>query len=208
MKAHPALLWLLLAIAGCSQAADLQEPQTMPIIYDQPGEKFILRIDNRRYQLPYTIKDTIVRQMTEINYPRVKQLFEDYKHALEDKAKADAQIAKAQGNANRDTARVDSLRRSLDSLRNQLAFKRSSSSVDVRDINFLQDQIRNIAAQIASAEEQEARSMSQLDKTQGAAESVRARADKAHDDYLQALTRHEKPFSEIRALAMSLGQAL
>jgi len=56
MKAFPALLCLLLLGMATAWAADPDAPQTLPIIYDQPGEKYILRIDNRRYQLPYVTK--------------------------------------------------------------------------------------------------------------------------------------------------------
>jgi hypothetical protein len=208
MKAYPALLWLLLFAAPLLRAADPQEPQTMPLLYDQPGEKYILRIDNRRYQLPYTTKDTVVGLMATINYPRVRQCFDEYKRALEDKAKAEKQIAAAQANANRDTTRVDRLRRSIDSLRAQMTFLRNGTTIDLREINFLQDQIRNQTAQLTGAEDQEARSMSILDKTQGSAEAVMKRADKAREEYARALSDHEKPFANLRTLAMSLGQAL
>ncbi len=51
VKAFPALLALLTALtAGAASAPDA--PQSLPIIYDQPGDRYILRIDNRRYQMP------------------------------------------------------------------------------------------------------------------------------------------------------------
>ena len=52
VKALPALLYmLLLGLAPTpALAGEPDAPQSLPIIYDQPGEKYLLRIDNRRYE--------------------------------------------------------------------------------------------------------------------------------------------------------------
>jgi hypothetical protein len=92
VKALPALLCLLLLGIAPAQAADLDAPQTLPIIYDQPGEKYILRIDNRRYQLAYVTKEGVVGLMSAANYPRTKLRFDEYKRSLEDKAKAETLV--------------------------------------------------------------------------------------------------------------------
>jgi len=47
-----------------------------------------------------------------------------------------------------------------------------------------------------------------LDRTQGAAEAILQRSDKARDAYVAALTEYEKPLADIRALAISVGSAL
>ena len=192
MKALPALLCLLLLGVAPAWAADPDAPQTLPIIYDQPGEKYILRIDNRRYQLPYVTKEGVVRLMSAANYPRTKLRFDEYKRSLEDKAKAEAIVNRAQQAATRQTDRVNQLRRSLESLRSQLALLRSQPNIDVREIQFLQEQIRNTSASLASAEDQEAK----------------AQANKAREDYVAALNEYEKPLAEIRTIAMTTGTAL
>ena len=208
MKALPALLCLLLLGAAQAWAAEPDAPQTLPIIYDQPGEKYILRIDNRRYQLPYLTKEGVVRLMSAANYPRTKLRYEEFKRALEDKAKAEVLVNRAQSAATREADRVTRLQRSLDSLRSQLAATRSQQPVDVRQLQFLQEQIRSTSASLASAEDQEAKAQSNLDKTKAATESAFVRADKAREDFVAALDDYEKPLSEIRAIAMTHGTAL
>jgi len=208
VKALPALLCLLLLGVAPAWAADPDAPQTLPIIYDQPGEKYILRIDNRRYQLPYVTKEGVVRLMSAANYPRTKLRFDEYKRSLEDKAKAEAIVNRAQQAATRQTDRVSQLRRSLESLRSQLALLRSQPNIDVREIQFLQEQIRNTSASLASAEDQEAKAQANLEKTKSANESTFQRADKAREDYVAALNEYEKPLAEIRTIAMTTGTAL
>ncbi len=207
MKAFPALLAFLTALtAGAAPAPDA--PQSLPIIYDQPGDRYILRIDNRRYQMPYPTKDGVAQLMSAANYPRTKLLFDEYKRSLEEREKAEAVIRRAQANLTRETERVARLNRSLETLRGQLALLRSLPNVDLNEILFLQEQIRSTAASLAQAEAQEAKAAVALDRTQGSAEAILRRCDKARDAYLAALTEYEKPLADIRALAISVGSAL
>ncbi len=207
MKAFPALLAFLAALtAGAASAPDA--PQSLPILYDQPGDRYILRIDNRRYQMPYPTKDGVARLMSAANYPRTKLLYDEYKRALDERAKAESTIRSSRSNLARETERVARLNRSLDSLRQQLALLRGLPNVDLNELLFLQNQIRITAASLASAEAQEAKAAAALDRTQGAAEATLVRADKARDAYVAALTEYEKPLAEIRALALSVGSAL
>ena len=208
MKALPALLCLLLLGIDPAQAADPAAPQTLPIIYDQPGEKYILRVDNRRYQLPYVTKEGVVRLMAAANYAHTKLRYEEFKRALEDKAKAEALVNRAQSAATRESDRVSRLQRSLESLRSQLALLRSQQPIDVRQLQFLQEQIRNTSVSLASAEDQEAKAEANLDKTKSSTESAFQRADQAREDYVTALKDYEKPLSEIRSIAMTHGSAL
>ena len=92
MKAFPALLALLTALTATAAAPAPEAPQTLPILYDQPGDRYILRIDNRRYQMPYPTKEGVARLMSAANYPRTKLLFDEYKRALEEREKAEATI--------------------------------------------------------------------------------------------------------------------
>jgi hypothetical protein len=214
VKALPALLALLTALttltatAATTAAPPPEAPQTLPILYDQPGDRYILRIDNRRYQMPYPTKDGIARLMSSANYPRTKLLFDEYKRALEEREKAEATIRRAQANLTRENERVARLSRSLESLRSQLALLRSLPNVDLNEILFLQNQIRSTDASLTAAEAQEAKAATALDRTQGSAEATLRRADEARAAYVAALTVYEKPLAEIRALAMSVGSAL
>lgn len=208
MKALPALLCLLLLGAAPASAAEPDAPQTLPILYDQPGDRYILRIDNRRYLVPYVTKEGVVQLMAAANYPRTKLRFDEYKRALEDKAKAEAVIRRAESGVTRESDRVARLRRSLEALRAQLALLRSQPNVDVREILFLQEQIRNTSASIASAEDMEAKAQANFDKTKAANEAAFQRADKAREDYVAALDEYEKPLAAIRAIALTHGTAL
>ena len=208
VKAFPALLALLTALTATATAPAPEAPQTLPILYDQPGDRYILRIDNRRYQMPYPTKDGVARLMSAANYPRTKLLFDEYKRALEEREKAEATIRRSQANLTRENERVARLSRSLESLRSQLALLRGLPTVDLSQLLFLQEQIRSTAAALAAAEAQEAKAAAALDRTQGSAEATLRRADEARDAYVAALTEYEKPLAEIRALAMSIGSAL
>ena len=211
MKAFPALLALLTALTALTAMAAApapEAPQTLPILYDQPGDRYILRIDNRRYQMPYPTKDGIARLLSSANYPRTKLLFDEYKRALEEREKAEATIRRAQANLTRENERVARLSRSLESLRSQLALLRSLPNVDLNEILFLQNQIRSTDASLTAAEAQEAKAATALDRTQGSAEATLRRADEARAAYVAALTVYEKPLAEIRALAISVGSAL
>ena len=208
MKALPALLCLLLLGIASAWAADPEPPQTIPLIYDQPGTKYILRIDSRRYELPYETKEGVVQLMSAANYPRTKLRFDEYKRSLEDKTKAEALVHRAQQGVTRESDRVTRLRRSLESLRSQIALIRSQPNIDVREIQFLQEQIRNTSASLASAEDMEAKAQSNLDKTKSSTESTFQRADKAREDYVAALDEYEKPLATIRTIALTHGHAL
>ena len=208
VKAFPALLALLTALTAMAAAPAPEAPQTLPILYDQPGDRYILRIDNRRYQMPYPTKEGIARLLSSANYPRTKLLFDEYKRALEEREKAEATIRRAQANLTRENERVARLSRSLESLRSQLALLRSLPNVDLNEILFLQNQIRSTDASLTAAEAQEAKAATALDRTQGSAEATLRRADEARAAYVAALTVYEKPLAEIRALAISVGSAL
>ena len=208
MKALPALLCLLLLGSSPSWAADVDAPQTLPILYDQPGEQYLLRIDNRRYQLPYVTKESVVRLMSAANYPRTKLRFDEYKRSLEDKAKAEALVNRSQLAVTREADRVGRLRRSLESLRAQLGLLRGQPNIDLRELQFLQDQIRSTSASLTSAEDLETKAEASLEKTRSSTEAAFQRADRAREDYVAALDEYEKPLAQIRAIAMTHGTAL
>lgn len=208
VKAFPALLAFLTALTATAAASTPEAPQSLPILYDQPGDRYILRIDNRRYQMPYPTKEGVARLMSSANYPRTKLLFDEYKRALEEREKAEATIRRSQANLTRENERVARLSRSLESLRSQLALLRTLPNVDLNEILFLQNQIRSTDASLTAAEAQEAKAATALDRTQGSAEATLRRADEARAAYVAALTVYEKPLAEIRALAISVGSAL
>jgi len=208
VKVFPALLCLLLLGLGPARAADPDPPQTLPLIYEQPGPNFILRIDNRRYQVPNELKEAVARLMASANYPRTKLIYEEYKRALGEKAKADATLSKAEQQLQRAISRTERIRANLAALRNQLILARSTSQIEVRQVLMLQEQILHETSNLAAAEAQEDRERSRLEEARHANEPTMQRTEKAKDDYIRALGNYEKPFAEIRALAMTAGTAL
>jgi len=208
VKVFPALLCLLLLGLGPARAADPDPPQTLPLIYEQPGPNFILRIDNRRYQVPNELKEAVARLMASANYPRTKLIYEEYKRALGEKAKADATLSKAEQQLQRAISRTERVRANLAALRNQLILARSTSQIEVRQVLMLQEQILHETSNLAAAEAQEDRERSRLEEARHANEPTMQRTEKAKDDYIRALGNYEKPFAEIRALAMTAGTAL
>ena len=208
MKVFPALLCLLLLGLAPARAADPDPPQTLPLIYEQPGPNFILRIDNRRYQVPNELKEAVARLMASANYPRTKLIYEEYKRALGEKAKADATLSKAEQQLQRAISRTERIRANLAALRNQLILARSTSQIEVRQVLMLQEQILHETSNLAAAEAQEDRERSRLEEARHANEPTMQRTEKAKDDYISALGNYEKPFAEIRALAMTAGTAL
>ena len=146
--------------------------------------------------------------MTSANYPRTKLIYEEYKRALGEKAKADATLSKAEQQLQRAISRTERIRANLAALRNQLILARSTSQIEVRQVLMLQEQILHETSNLAAAEAQEDRERSRLEEARHANEPTMQRTEKAKDDYIRALGDYEKPFAQIRALAISAGTAL
>jgi hypothetical protein len=72
----------------------------------------------------------------------------------------------------------------------------------------LQEQILHETSNLAAAEAQEDRERIHLEEVRHENEPTMQRTEKAKDDYIRALGDYEKPFAQIRALAMSAGTAL
>ncbi|NBX35015.1 hypothetical protein EBR16_06605 [bacterium] len=208
MKALLAALPCLLAALLGAATEEPSPPQNLPIIYDEIGGKFILRIDNRRYQLESVFKDPVARLLADANYARAKLAHESYRRALADKAKAEASIARLEATAQRLGLATERARLNLESARNQLALYRSTPPVDPTQLAFLQEQVLRAQSQLLSAEDQENRARGKLDEGRRAAEPANERAEKARLDYADALTEYERPLAQLRALALASGTAL
>jgi chromosome segregation ATPase len=200
----------LLASRAVTWAAegDPTPPQSLPIIYDQPGGKFILRVDNRRYQLPNENKEAVARLIADANYVHTKNLFDALKRALSDKAKADDTVKHADTIANRESARVERLRQTLESLRAQSLSVRTSPYVDLVTLNRIDVEIVNANAQLHNAEDQADKAKDKATEVRKAAEPAQQAAQKAQDDYATALKQYEKTLADLKALAIATGSAL
>jgi hypothetical protein len=209
VKASPLLFlaWLsatLLAAAPEEPAP----PPNLPVIYDEIGGKFLLRLDNRRYQLAAEFKDPAARLIADANYARAKLLWEDYRRALADKAKADAATNRLEATARRFGTVTERARLNLDNARQQLSLYRSAPPYDNAQLVFLQEQVNRATTQLASAEDQENRARLKADEARRAAEPANERAEKARVAYLDGLTDYDRPLAALRALAMASGTAL
>jgi hypothetical protein len=208
VKALSTLLWLLPFAAVAFAADEPEAPPTLPIIYDQPGDRYILRLDNRRYQLPNPTKASVSQLMISANYRQTKLLFDEFKRTLEDKAKSDVLIRQAQRLVDAEVERVARAQQNIENLNDQVVLFRNQQNITARDLAVLQDQLRQAKVALTNAKGKEAKARSNLERTQAAAEATFARTDKARDTYVKALADYEKPLAEIRALALSLGTAL
>jgi septation ring formation regulator EzrA len=187
---------------------DPAPPQSLPIIYDQPGGKFILRVDNRRYQLANENKEAVARFIADANYVHTKNLFDALKRALIDKAKADDTVKRADTIANRESARVERLRQTLESLRAQSLSVRTSPYVDLVTLTRIDNEILNTSAQLHNAEDQADKAKDKATEVRKAAEPAQQAAQKAQDDYATALKQYEKTLADLKALAIATGSAL
>jgi hypothetical protein len=208
MKARPALLLACALWAGAFAASEPDAPQTLPIVYTQPGTRFILRLDNRRYEIPNEHKEAVALLLADTNYPKAKLLWEEYKRALADKEKALANIAKAEQQVRRDSQRTERVRSNLTQLRNQLVYLRQSPTVDLQQLIALQNQIQAETNALVQAEAAEDKSQLRLAEVQKSSEASLERADKAREAYLAALTEYEKQLAGLRLLATTNGRTL
>jgi len=208
VKALSALLWLPLFAAAAFAADEPEAPPSLPIIYEQPGDRYILRLDNRRYQMPVTTKAPVSQLMVTANYRQTKLLYDEFKRSLDDKAKSDMTIRQAERGVEREEERVARQLQVIENLESQLAVLRGQQNVTARDLLVLNDQIRQAKSVLANAKGLEAKARAGLERTRAAAEATFARTDKARDTYVKALAAYEKTLAEIRALALSLGTSL
>jgi DNA repair ATPase RecN len=205
------LLCLLAASLGAA-TDEPSPPTTLPFIYEEIGGKFLLRLDNRRYQLASTHKDSVAHLLADANYPQAKLCHEDYKRALTEKAAALASLARYDASAKRLGTVVERARQSLESARNQLSLYlslyRSYPTYDPSQVLFLQEQVNRATSQLATAEDQENRARQKTEEVRQASEPAQERAEKARQAYQAALTSYEKTLASLRALALSAGTAL
>ncbi|MEY4272748.1 MAG: hypothetical protein RL250_1614 [Verrucomicrobiota bacterium] len=210
MKRSPLLLlaWLGATLLAATAPEEPSPPPSLPVIYDEIGGKFILRVDNRRYQLEATFKDPAARLIADANFARAKLAWEDHKRALADKAKGEAMVARLEATARRFGTASERARLGLDNARQQLSLYRSNPPYENAQLVYLQEQVNRASAQLASAEDQENRARSKADEARRAAEPANERAEQARLAYVAALTDYERPLAALRALAMASGTAL
>lgn len=206
---------ILLAYLPCLLAALLgaapeepSPPQNLPIVYDEIGGKFILRIDNRRYQLETIHKDPVARLLADANYASAKVAHEAYRRALADKAKAEASVARLEATVQRLGLATERARLQLETARQQLALFRLTPPYDPNQLVFLQEQLVRAQSQLSLAEEQENRARGKAEEGRRLAEPAQARAEQARQEYVKALADYERPLAQLRALALSAGTAL
>lgn len=208
MKVRPALLLACVLRTAAGVAAEPSAPQTPPIVYAQPGTRFILRLDNRRYEIPNEHKEAVALLLAEADYARAKLRWEEYRRALTDKDRAQANISRAEQQARRESQRAERSRANLAQLQNQLVLTRQSPTMDLQQLLALQNQIQAETNALAQAEAAEEKAQQRAAETQKTSADILLRADKARDDYLAALEDYEKTLKQLRVLATTNGRAL
>lgn len=198
----------LLAASVTAAEKPPSEPASLPILYDQPGDRFILRVDNRRYLVSKDIRPLVADLMSTANYPRTKLAHEELVSALTELEKALERAETARVAAERDAARSRRLADSVEALGRQLAILRSQQPIDLTAITAVLSQIAAESDSLRRAQQQEDRSRGRADAADRAAEPARQRADRARTAYVKALEDYERPLSRIRAIAMADGTPL
>lgn len=198
----------LLAVTMTAAEKPPSEPAALPILYDQPGDRFILRVDSRRYLLSKDVRPLVADLMSTANYPRTKLAHEELVAALAELEKALERAESARVAAERDAARSRRLAESVEALGRQLALLRSQQPIDLNAITALLNQIAAESDSLRRAQQQEDRSRGRADAADRAAEPARQRADRARDGYAAALRDYERPLARIRAIAMAEGSPL
>lgn len=211
MKAHTALLLCLTSWVGSASAADEPDaPQSLPIVYTQPGTRFVLSIDNRRYEIDNSQRDPVAQAFPEIqsNLKRAKQLWDDYKKILAEKAKFQNATGIAKQQVNRDDQKVDRIRAEISTLKSQLSQARSSRPVDLQRVNSIQAQIQYTNDSLAQAEKVLDKSEKKLADAQKAAEANQQNIDKAREAFLAAEGVYDKSLDVLRKIAKTQGRQL
>ena len=184
------------------------EPASLPILYDQPGDRFILRIDNRRYQLAKDLRAAVAELMSDANYPRTKLAHQELVAAIAELDRALERSATANREAERDASRSRRIADNLESLNRQVALLRAQQPVDFNAIAVLLNQIAVESESLRRAQQQEDKSRGRADAADRAADPARQRVAKAREAYSKALEDYERPLSRIRAIAMANGSPL
>lgn len=198
----------LLTVSTSAAEKPPSEPASLPILYDQPGDRFILRVDSRRYVLPKDVRPLVADLLATANYPRTKLAHEELVAALGELDKALERVETARVAADRDAARSRRLAESVEALGRQLALLRSQQPIDLNAVSALLSQIAAESDSLRRSQQQEDRSQGKAEAADRAAEPARQRADRARKTYADALEDYERPISRIRAIAMTSGAPL
>lgn len=198
----------LLAVALTAGEKPPSEPAALPILYDQPGDRFILRVDSGRYLLPKVVRPLVADLMSTANYPRTKLAHEELVSALAELDKAQERTEAARASADRDAARSRRLAESVEALGRQLALLRSQQPIDLNAITAVLNQIAAESDSLRRSQQQEDRSRGRAEAADRAADPARQRAERARTNYAEALRDYERPLARIRAIAMADGSRL
>lgn len=207
MRILPCLLLLAAALHGAEEP--LVAPQTLPIVYPQPvAHCFILRIDNRRYELDNQFKDPVALLLGSANYAPTKALFDALKRTLAERLPIEAAVTRAQSALNLATAKVEKSRATLESLRQQRLLYRSSDKIDLQELIRMDNAIVIETANLARYEDMEDKAQQKLADAQKAVIPYNEKVQVAQDKYVAALKDYERTLGEIRAIAVANGKAL
>ena len=202
----PVLLWFL---GATLLSEDLSAPQSLPIVYPQPvADCFILRIDNRRYEIINLYKQPVAQLLGSAPYARVKALFDLQKRALADRTIYAGAITQTQTILSLATAKLERARQTLEALRQQRIAYRTSTTVDLESLLRLDNAIITEAAHVNQLEDLEDRAIAKLDAANKALQPYEEKVQKAQRDYVAALKDYDRTLGEIRVIAIAHGKQL
>jgi hypothetical protein len=207
MRTLPCLLLLAAGIL-CAEEP-LMAPQTLPLVYPQPvAHCFLLRIDNRRYELDNLFKDSVAQLLGSANYAQTKALFDALKRTIAERAPIEGAVTRAQTALNLATAKVEKSRINLDGLKQLRNTYRSSDRIDLQELLRMDAAITNETLNLARYEDLEEKAQLKLSEAQKAVAPYNDKVQLAQDKYVAALKDYERTLGEIRAIAIANGKAL
>lgn len=207
MRILPCLLLFAAALFGAEEP--LVAPQTLPILYPQPvAHCFILRIDNRRYELDNQFKDSVALLMGSANYAPTKALYDALKRTIAERVQFEAAVTRAQTQLNLATAKVEKSRANLDNLKQQRILYRASDKIDLQELLRMDAAILTETVNLARYEDLEEKAQQKLADAQKAVIPYNEKVQLAQDKYVAALKDYERTLGEIRAIAIANGKAL
>lgn len=206
MRSLPYLLFLC---AATLWGADLEVPQTLPLVYPQPvGDCFILRLDNRRYEIVNPFKEPVAQLLGKCNYAQVKALFDIQKRAVVERSNYEGIITRTQSLLTLATTKVERARQTLETLKQQRITYRTSATVDLESLLRLDAVILTTSAQVNQLEDLEDRAITKCADAKRGLQPFEEKVQKAQADYVAALKDYERNLGEIRTIAIAHGKQL
>lgn len=205
------ILLIYLAFSVITLTAQTNQAPTLPppgIIYSQPvGGVFILRLENRRYEIPNQFKETCAQLIQQAQHSNLKMAFSRFVRAIDEKKKSESTADVAKYNLQKSNNNKEQLEQQLSSLSGAYWVQGDQQFV-TDSVNQIETQKQNLAVRIGTAKNDVARKSISQEKADSTANVASESYNKAEADYNKALETFEASMNDLRTLATSRGRLL